>query len=258
MKQIHHIIKPENLRKLEALFSEIKDRESANRFLLDISGIHDFFRTDKEFREFKQSLEPVFSVQEKTDRSEYGDFQTPEPLTDQICRWLCSQHITPTAIIEPTFGRGAFIISALKTFPTCQILTGLEIYETYFWETKFKILDFFLEHSPVEKPSIFLYQADIFRFDFQPVVRLVKDQNLLILGNPPWVTNTELSSLNSPNLPEKSNFKGYKGLDAITGKGNFDICESILLLMLKWFSGCEGYLAMLAKNSVIRNIVHDL
>jgi len=38
--------------------------------------------------------------------------------------------------------------------------------------------------------------------------------------NPPWVTNSQLSALNSNNLPAKSNFKQAKGIDAITGKQN--------------------------------------
>ena len=45
----------------------------------------------------------------------------------------------------------------------------------------------------------------------------------LVLGNPPWVTNAELGLLKNSNLPIKSNFQGHKGLEALTGKANFDI-----------------------------------
>lgn len=48
------------------------------------------------------------------------------------------------------------------------------------------------------------------------------------------------------------------GLEAITGKGNFDIGEYIILLMLNIFSKYNGHLAMLAKNSVIKNLIYDL
>jgi hypothetical protein len=47
-------------------------------------------------------------------------------------------------------------------------------------------------------------------------------------------------------------------LDAITGKGNFDIGEYIILMVLDAFSQRTGSLAMLAKNIVIKNVVQDL
>jgi hypothetical protein len=80
---------------------------------------------------------------------------------------------------------------------------------------------------------------------------------LLVIGNPPWVTNSTLSTLNSKNLPKKSNFKNAKGIDAITGKGNFDIGEFISLKMLDLFSKENGYFAFLIKNSVVKNIVFE-
>ncbi|MDX9697365.1 MAG: SAM-dependent methyltransferase, partial [Bacteroidales bacterium] len=80
---------------------------------------------------------------------------------------------------------------------------------------------------------------------------------LLIIGNPPWVTNSKLGSLNSSNLPKKSNFKNQNGLDAMTGKGNFDIAEYITLMLLDAFQTHNGYLALLVKNSVVKNIVFD-
>ncbi|POO76474.1 hypothetical protein C1T30_42995, partial [Bacillus sp. MBGLi97] len=64
-------------------------------------------------------------------------------------------------------------------------------------------------------------------------------------------------SLNSSNLPKKSNFKNQNGLDAMTGKGNFDIAEYITLMLLDAFQTHNGYLALLVKNSVVKNIVFD-
>jgi hypothetical protein len=79
----------------------------------------------------------------------------------------------------------------------------------------------------------------------------------LVIGNPPWVTNSTLSTLNSQNLPTKANFKKAKGIDAITGKGNFDIGECITLKILDLFSRENGNFAFLIKNSVIKNIVYE-
>jgi len=86
----------------------------------------------------------------------------------------------------------------------------------------------------------------------------IANNNVLVLGNPPWVTNSELGILNSKNLPKKTNIKSLNGLDAITGKGNFDISESIILMMLNSFLKYNGNMAMLAKNSVIKNLIHHL
>jgi len=54
------------------------------------------------------------------------------------------------------------------------------------------------------------------------------------------VTSAELGALNAENLPVKRNVKGLNGLDALTGKSNFDIGEFILLRMLELFSGQRG------------------
>ena len=83
------------------------------------------------------------------------------------------------------------------------------------------------------------------------------DCEVLILGNPPWVTNAELGSLQSANLPKKSNFKNLNGLDAMTGKGNFDIGEYITLMLLRAFQNHIGQMAFLVKNAVIKNLVFD-
>ena len=80
---------------------------------------------------------------------------------------------------------------------------------------------------------------------------------MLVLGNPPWVTNAMLSSLDSDNLPAKSNFKKHSGFDAMTGKGNFDIGEYISLMLVKAFHHQQGHIAFLVKNSVLKNLVFD-
>ncbi len=87
-------------------------------------------------------------------------------------------------------------------------------------------------------------------------IQVKENDNLLIIGNPPWVTNTELSGMGSKNLPRKVNFKNHKGLDAMTGKGNFDIAEFISNTLFDNFSENTGNFAFLVKNSVIKNILH--
>ena len=79
-----------------------------------------------------------------------------------------------------------------------------------------------------------------------------------MIGNPPWVNNSTLSIINSNNLPQKNNFKELKGLDAITGTGNFDICEYIILRLLETYKNTETIISMLCKTSVARNVFKEL
>jgi hypothetical protein len=61
--------------------------------------------------------------------------------------------------------------------------------------------------------------------------------------------------LGSQNLPAKSNFQNHNGLDAITGRANFDISEWMLIELLAAMSGRQGTLAMLCKSSVARKVL---
>ena len=231
----------------------------ANVLLRRMSGIEDFFASEEEFARCLALLEPSFAVAEEPDRREYGDFQTPAPLTDAICAYLAKRHIAPDVLIEPTFGKGTFLTSALMHFPSVATVHGVEIHEPYCWQVKFALLELFLRNPPVNRPRIFLHCAEVFKVSLRSFAKEMRDgSTVLVLGNPPWVTNAELGSLNSQNLPPKRNMKALNGLDAITGKGNFDIGEYVILMMLEAFSQYGGGLAMLAKNSVIRNVVHDL
>lgn len=237
---------------------KITDYQEANMILYALSGIDTFFRNREDFLTLLELLKPSYAVREDADRREYGDFQTPYELSDSICSYLKAEGISPNVIIEPTFGKGSFIISALKHFQRLKQIYGVEIHEPYYWLTKFAILEFSIGNPTLNKPDISLYLDNVFKFSFSEIIKSIGGDDILILGNPPWVTNSELSSLNSNNLPGKSNFKELNGFDAITGKGNFDICEYIILMMLNSFSKYKGHLAMLSKNSVIKNLIYDL
>jgi hypothetical protein len=81
---------------------------------------------------------------------------------------------------------------------------------------------------------------------------------LLILGNFPWVTNSKQGTMASKNLPRKHNFQNHNGLDAITGKSNFDISEWMLIQVVHWLQNHDAYLAMLCKTSVSRKLLNYL
>ena len=75
---------------------------------------------------------------------------------------------------------------------------------------------------------------------------------VLVIGNPPWVTNSALGSLGSDNLPEKTNFQGHNGFAAKTGKANFDISEWMLIRLLEALHRRAGCMAMLCKTATAR------
>lgn len=232
--------------------------ENANQKMFDAFGINIFFENDDDFQALKESVSIIaISSVEEPDRAEYGDFQTNKDLANKVAKHLAKRDISPEIIIEPTCGKGNFIIASLSNFKAIKKVFGIEIYKPYVWETKFSILDFFLSNPDSNKPEITITHCSIFDFDFKNISKQFPTEKLLILGNPPWVTNSKLGSLNSSNLPKKSNFKNQNGLDAMTGKGNFDIAEYITLMLLDAFQTHNGYLALLVKNSVVKNIVFN-
>jgi hypothetical protein len=230
--------------------------ETANTALKEASGVVDFFETEDDFAQFQQRLDTHQNI--ITEKNvEYGDFQTNIKLAESVCDYLKNKNFNPQILVEPTCGKGNFILAAMKTFASLEQVFAVEIQEKYLWQLKFDLQEYFLNNPAANKPQIHLYHCSVFDFDFKIIQSQINHRELLVIGNPPWVTNSTLSTLNSNNLPQKSNFKNVKGIDAITGKGNFDIGEFISLKMLDLFAKESGYFAFLIKNSVVKNIVFE-
>jgi hypothetical protein len=243
---------------LKDLINICTDYQSINREVEKISGIVDFLVNREDYIELKNEIKSFGLMVAEHNRIEYGDFQTSLDLSDKVCQYLSQKKISPNLLIEPTCGKGNFIISGLKHIKSIDKIYGIEIYKPYVWECKFNIINFYLEHPNKARAMVRLFHESVFDFNFIELGKQLKNEEVLIVGNPPWVTNTTLSGLNSQNLPVKFNIKNHSGLDAITGKGNFDISEYISLMMLEHFSNKNGYMAFLIKNSVVKNIIHDL
>ncbi len=236
---------------------KITSFEKANQKMYDAFGIIHFFDNNEELQTLKEVLSITNNIVEEPDRAEYGDFQTNSDLANKVTLHLASKNISPEVVIEPTCGKGNFIIASLRNFENIKNVFGVEIYKPYVWETKFNIVDFFLSNPKANKPQISIVHCNVFDFDFKTIAKEHSTNDILVIGNPPWVTNSKLGSLNSTNLPKKTNFKNHSGLDAMTGKGNFDIAEFITLTMIETFQNMKGNLLLLVKNSVIKNIVFD-
>lgn len=147
-------------------------------------------------------------------KREFGDYQTPPDFATKVCRYLRDErNITPSVVIEPTCGIGNFLNSSL-IFDADKYY-GIEINSDYCDECI----------NTIKDSRVYIINANIFGFDFNTIKA---EGDFLVIGNPPWANNSTLSSLGSNNLPRKKNFKGIKGLDALTGESNFDKCEYII------------------------------
>lgn len=191
---------------------------------------------------------------ENVARMDYGDWQTDYGFAKSVCLYLKSRGVAPDAIVEPTCGVGNFIAAAIDVFPTVKKVYGIEISKEYFCQAGQRLRGY-LGSNRIDGCE--LYNANVFSFDFGKIVSENQDKSILVLGNPPWVTNSGLGKTDGTNLPVKGNFDNARGIDAITGKGNFDIAESICNLLVDAFS-ChrDTNLALLVKNSVVKNILY--
>ncbi len=178
---------------------------------------------------------------------EFGDFQTPLDLARLACA-IAARRIDPSSILEPTCGSGAFLIAALETFPDAVMALGVEINPDHVANARSALSKRGLDRRGG------VIQADFFTADWAGLLAGLPDP-LLVVGNPPWVTNSALGILGSGNLPEKTNFQRRTGLDARTGKSNFDISEWMLVRLLEQLRGRRATLAMLCKTAVARKVL---
>lgn len=226
---------------------------SANAQIADVCGISDFFT---ETAGHEGNLYDDAPARE-TGMKEYGDWQTSMSLALSVCRLIKKYGANPKVVVEPTCGKGNFIMAALQTFDGIEEIYGIEIHKPYLDQLKIKILQYYLDNPDAKKVKINLYHHDIFSFDLSRLKKSFRRREILVVGNPPWVTNSKLGALKSKNIPTKSNFKKIKGLSAITGKGNFDIAEYICRQMASLIQGEDATLGLLVKNTVIKNIVYE-
>lgn len=181
-------------------------------------------------------------------KAEFGDFQTPLGLAREVCAAVAAAGFRPASVVEPTCGRGSFLQAAVETFQDAREILGAERNAEYVEEALARVgrMGF--------AGRIRVVQRDFFQTDWASLVRGLP-KPILVLGNPPWVTNSALSTLGSLNLPDKSNHDNLRGIDALTGKSNFDISEWMLRQNVDWLANTPGMLAVLCKTAVARKVL---
>lgn len=192
---------------------------------------------------------PSMPTPPTSDRArDLGDFQTPLELAREVWSVLNDLGIRPGRVLEPTCGTGNFLASLPIDDRSPQEVRGIELQPDYAAEARRSVARF-------NGTSARIIQADLFAMDFRRDLQWQTDGPLVIVGNPPWITSAELSRLGSSNIPEKSNFLGLSGLDAVTGAANFDLGEAVWMKLLAETAVEYPTIALLCKTSVARNVI---
>lgn len=203
-----------------------------------------------------------------TSRVERGDWQTPPALAAAVVELVArATGIAPRAVVEPTCGEGTLLLAAAARFPEAR-LVGLDIEPRHVEAARAA-----LERAPGRRGRASVREADFFAVDWERELASAGagsddgeadgrgEGPLLVLGNPPWVTNATLGALGSGNLPVKDNRAGLRGHDARTGKSNFDVCEWMIARLLEAgarrsaATGAPAVFALLCKSAVARKLV---
>lgn len=182
-------------------------------------------------------------------KTEFGDFQTPRALASQACAIAASRLPSPGVIIEPTCGIGNFLVESERRFKSVRNFIGVETNKDYITKARSNFRE--LADSSA---SLRLKNEDFFQVDWKKLLQGLEG-DLLVIGNPPWVTSSELGTFSGKNLPRKTNSVGLSGLDALTGKSNFDISEWMCVRLLETLPRDRACFALLLKTAVARRVL---
>lgn len=180
-------------------------------------------------------------------RKEYGDFQTPLSLARRVTALLTQVGLRVGTVIEPTCGVGMFLKASAESFGRSPKYWGFDINDQYVKEARAALAEVGLHDVRIE-------QRDFYSINWE---EFFSDQvgPLLIVGNPPWITSAGMGAIGGNNLPTKSNLQRHNGLDAKTGKANFDISEWMLIRLLTALKQREATIAVLCKTATARKVL---
>ena len=117
---------------------------------------------------------------------------------------LRSQGFQWSRVLEPTCGVGNMIAEVIASSEARSVI-GIEVQSEHVEVARSR----FAKTST--SVHVEILQGDIFHVDLRRELKWEVDGPLLILGNPPWVTNSELGSLLSGRRPKPRAAKGISG-----------------------------------------------
>jgi len=172
-----------------------------------------------------------------------GDWQTPAGLARAVLAKVIDRRRPPRTILETTCGEGSFLVAAAELAPRARLL-GWDLDPRYVRKAR----------RALAGSGATVTAADFFTVPWEAALADLAEP-ILVAGNPPWVTSAELGALRSANAPVKRNEAGLRGLDAITGKSNFDVSEWMIVRLLEALRGRDATLAVLCKAAVARKVI---
>lgn len=177
----------------------------------------------------------------------FGDFQTPVTLAREVVVLIKHEECDIRTVVEPTCGLGSFLRATADIFGGSPAYFGFDINGDYVDSARSVLQELPGVTGRVEREDF--YQKDWKNFfSHQP-------DPVLVVGNPPWVTNAAMGAMEGDNLPEKTNFQRHGGFAAKTGKANFDISEWMLIRLLESLQGVRSVIAMLCKTATARKVL---
>lgn len=180
-------------------------------------------------------------------KKEYGDFQTPLSLARRVAALVKQEERHVGTIVEPTCGLGAFLQATAEFFGKSPTYWGFDVNPDYVKAASSAL-------AGIGFPQAVVQQRDFYTTDWRDFL-CGQSEPLLIIGNPPWITNAGMGVIGGKNLPEKSNFQGHGGFAAKTGKANFDISEWMLMKLMEALQGTRATIAMLCKTATARKVL---
>jgi hypothetical protein len=189
-------------------------------------------------------VRPMAKTEQQTT---FGDFQTPLSLARRVAALVEQEESAVGTVVEPTCGIGRFLQAAAEVFGKAPEYWGFDINPEYV-EMSRKVLE------QVGTVTGYVEQRDFYATDWKEFLSR-QPAPLLIIGNPPWITNAAMGAIGGHNLPEKSNFQRHGGFAAKTGKANFDISEWMLIKLLEALQGTRAAIAMLCKTATARKVL---
>jgi len=180
-------------------------------------------------------------------KKEFGDFQTPLSLARRVAALVKEDVSRVGTIVEPTCGVGAFLQATAELFGKTPNYWGFDLNAEYVNAAGAAL-------SRIGPATATVEQRDFYSVNWQEFLS-EQSEPLLIIGNPPWITNAGMGVIGGKNLPEKSNFQRHGGFAAKTGKANFDISEWMLMRLLEALQGTRSAIAMLCKTATARKVL---
>lgn len=175
-----------------------------------------------------------------------GDFQTPPELVRAVLTTLGPVVESAARVLEPACGAGSFLAGLLDIPDGPREIKAFELQSEHLAAAR---------HLADRRDcAIEFRHADIFSVNLRRLEWTARGP-LVVVGNPPWVTNSALGALGSTNVPLKRNLLRLRGIDAMTGSSNFDLTEYVWWKLLTELVHESPTIALLSKTSVARRVL---